>query len=134
VRATKRSAATKGRFQVKRVYAPAAPGDGLRVLVDRLWPRGIAKDKARIDLWLKDVAPSDALRRRVHGDPTAWDSFVVDYAHELAAEPARSAAASLREHLRSGPVTLLYAARDEVHNNAVALKRLLEKSRSRAKS
>jgi uncharacterized protein YeaO (DUF488 family) len=116
-------------FRIKRVYAPAEAGDGLRVLVDRLWPRGIAKEKARIDLWLKDVAPSDALRRRVHADPSAWDAFVLDYAHELAHEPAQGAAEELRAHLRKGAVTLLYAARDETHNNAVALKRLLEKRR-----
>jgi uncharacterized protein YeaO (DUF488 family) len=116
-------------FRLKRVYAPAEAGDGFRVLVDRLWPRGISKDKAHIDLWLKDISPSDALRRRVHADPSAWDAFVLDYAHELAREPAHSAAAELRKHLRKGPVTLLYAARDEEHNNAVALKRLLEKRR-----
>ena len=116
-------------FRLKRVYAPAEASDGLRVLVDRLWPRGISKDKARIDLWLKDIAPSDALRRRVHADPSAWDAFVLDYAHELAREPAHSAAEELRKQLRNGPVTLLYAARDEEHNNAVALKRLLEKRR-----
>ena len=61
-----------GGFRIKRVYEPAAEDDGLRVLVDRLWPRGIAKEKARIDLWLKDIAPSEALRRRFHGDPTKW--------------------------------------------------------------
>jgi uncharacterized protein YeaO (DUF488 family) len=116
-------------FRLKRVYAPAEPGDGLRVLVDRLWPRGISKDKAHIDLWLKDVSPSDALRRRVHADPRAWDAFVLDYAHELEREPASNAAAELRSHLRKGPVTLLYAARNEEHNNAVALKRLLERRR-----
>jgi uncharacterized protein YeaO (DUF488 family) len=116
-------------FRIKRVYAPAEPGDGLRVLVDRLWPRGISKDKAHIDLWLKDVSPSDALRRRAHADPSAWDAFVLDYAHELEREPASNAAAELRKHLRKGPVTLLYAARNEEHNNAVALKRLLERRR-----
>jgi uncharacterized protein YeaO (DUF488 family) len=117
------------RLRVKRVYATVEPGDGLRVLVDRLWPRGISKDKAHIDLWLKDLAPSDALRRRVHADPTAWDAFVLDYAHELAREPACSAVGELRKRLREGPVTALYAARDETHNNAVALKRLLERRR-----
>jgi uncharacterized protein YeaO (DUF488 family) len=116
-------------FRLKRIYAPAEAADGLRVLVDRLWPRGISKDKARIDQWLKDIAPSDALRRRVHADPSAWDAFVLDYAHELAREPAHSATEELRKHLRKGPVTLLYAARDEEHNNAVALKRLLERRR-----
>jgi uncharacterized protein YeaO (DUF488 family) len=114
-------------LRVKRVYDVAEPGDGLRVLVDRLWPRGIAKEKARIDSWLKDAAPSDALRRRFHGDPTKWSEFVKAYDGELAKEPAKSAAASLREQLRSQPVTLLYAARDEIHNNAVALKHWLEK-------
>jgi uncharacterized protein YeaO (DUF488 family) len=118
-------------FRVKRIYASAEAGDGLRVLVDRLWPRGISKDKARIDLWLKDVAPSDALRRRVHADPDAWDAFVLDYAHELAREPARGGAEELRKHLRKGAVTLLYAARNETHNNAVALKQLLERRLTR---
>jgi uncharacterized protein YeaO (DUF488 family) len=111
---------------VKRVYAPAEDGDGFRVLVDRLWPRGLTKEKARIDLWLKDVAPSDALRRRVHADPTKWEAFVADYARELEREPALGALAVLRERLRQGPVTLLFAARDEAHNNATALKILLE--------
>jgi len=115
------------RFRVKRVYEPAAASDGLRVLVDRLWPRGIAKEKARIDLWLKDAAPSDALRRLVHADPTKWQEFVAAYGRELAQEPAKAAGARLRDCLRSQPVTLLYAARDETRNNAVALKDLLER-------
>ena len=114
------------RFRIKRVYAPVAADDGLRVLVDRLWPRGIAKERARIDLWLKDIAPSEALRRRFHGDPSKWLEFVTAYDGELRREPASTAAASLRQHLRSQPVTLLYAARDETHNNAVALKAWLE--------
>jgi len=116
-----------GGFRIKRVYAPAAADDGLRVLVDRLWPRGIAKEKARIDLWLKDIAPSEALRRRFHGDPSKWQEFVAAYDGELRREPASTAVASLRGHLRRQPVTLLYAARDETHNNAVALKAWLER-------
>ncbi len=115
------------RFRIKRVYEPATDDDGLRVLVDRLWPRGIAKEKARIDLWLKDIAPSEALRRRFHGDPSKWHEFVAAYDGELKREPASAAVASLREHLRSQPVTLLYAARDETRNNAVALKEWLER-------
>jgi uncharacterized protein YeaO (DUF488 family) len=115
-------------FSLKRVYEPAAPDDGLRVLVDRLWPRGIAKNKARIDLWLKDVAPSDALRRRYHRDPAKWQDFVAAYDRELKHEPATSAAADLRERGRSQTITLLYAARDETHNNAVALKDWLDGS------
>jgi uncharacterized protein YeaO (DUF488 family) len=114
-------------LRLKRVYAPAEDGDGFRVLVDRLWPRGIAKNKARIDLWLKDVAPSDDLRRRFHGETTKWREFVAAYDRELRKEPACAAAESLRERARSEPVTLLYAARDEEHNNAVALKTLIER-------
>jgi uncharacterized protein YeaO (DUF488 family) len=117
-----------GGLHIKRVYEPAAEEDGLRVLVDRLWPRGIAKEKARIDLWLKDVAPSDALRRRFHGNPSKWKEFVAAYSRELEEEPAKTAAAGLRERLRTQPVTLLYAARDETHNNAVALKSWLERA------
>ena len=122
----KKKAIEAGNPRLKRVYDPAGADDGFRVLVDRLWPRGIAKEKARIDLWLKDISPSDALRRRVHGDPGMWDAFVIDYAAELAAEPARSAVMQLREHLARGAVTLLYAARDTERNNAVALKAWLE--------
>jgi uncharacterized protein YeaO (DUF488 family) len=114
-------------FRIKRIYEPAEKNDGFRVLVDRLWPRGIAKAKARIDLWLKDIAPSDELRHRVHADPTQWKTFVSDYGHELKQAPARAAIATLQEHIRREPVTLLYAARDEVHNNAVALKHWLDK-------
>ena len=123
--AKKRSTIPTPRFLIKRVYAPAEESDGLRVLVDRLWPRGIAKEKARIDLWLKDLAPSDALRRRVHGDPKQWENFVIEYRHELAREPALSAVANLHDRARNGPVTLLYAVRNETRNNAVALREWL---------
>jgi uncharacterized protein YeaO (DUF488 family) len=117
------------RLQVKRIYEPPAADDGFRVLVDRLWPRGVAKAKAHIDLWLKDVAPSDELRHRFHDHPAKWKEFVAAYSKELRKEPARSAAASLLEKVRGQAVTLLYAARDEEHNNAVALKSLLERRR-----
>jgi uncharacterized protein YeaO (DUF488 family) len=99
------------------------------VLVDRLWPRGIAKEKARVDLWLKDIAPSDPLRQRVHGGKMSWDEFATAYRGELAQEPAKSAAARLRELARKQPVTLLYGSRDETHNNAAALKAWLERKR-----
>jgi uncharacterized protein YeaO (DUF488 family) len=113
------------RVAVKRVYAPASPQDGTRILVDRLWPRGVSKDKAKIDIWLKDIAPSDGLRRRVHGGQAAWDAFVVDYGRELAQEPGASAASELLTRIGREPVTLLYAARNETQNNAVALKHWL---------
>jgi len=118
------------RIRVKRVYEPAGGADGFRVLVDRLWPRGLAKDKARIDLWLKDVAPSDKLRRRLHGDPSTWREFVAAYAKELEQQPAAAALQTLRERAHRQTATLLYAARDEAHNNAVALKQLIEKHRT----
>jgi uncharacterized protein YeaO (DUF488 family) len=126
---TARPRKTAGRFRIKRIYEPASKDDGLRVLVDRLWPRGIAKKKARIDLWLRDLSPSDALRRMVHADPTKWDEFVKAYGRELKQEPARTALADLRKLPRSQPVTLLYAARDEAHNNAVALQRWLARTK-----
>lgn len=116
------------RLRTKRIYERPADDDGLRVLVDRLWPRGLAKAKARVDLWLKDIAPSDCLRRRFHGDPTSWDEFVAAYRRELAREPAKTAAADLLGRLRRGPVTLLYASRDETHNNAIALRHWLERN------
>ena len=121
------AAKTTRRFRIKRVYEPIAKDDGFRVLVDRLWPRGIAKAKAHIDLWLRDLAPSDALRHMVHDDPSTWDDFVKAYGRELKQEPAKAAVAELRKALRSHRVTLLYAARDEEHNNAVALARLLKR-------
>ena len=115
------------RLQLKRVYDVPAGSDGARVLVDRLWPRGIAKEKARIDLWLKDVAPSHALRKKFHGHPEAWDDFLSAYKRELTSVAAQLALAELERLMREGPVTLLFAARDEAHNNAVALKTWLEK-------
>ena len=116
---------------LKRVYEPPEAGDGTRILVDRLWPRGIAKDKARIDLWLKDIAPSHGLRKRFHGKPEDWDAFCAAYAAELESATAEAAVRELRGHLRKGLVTLLYAARDERRNNAVALKAWLERHRNR---
>jgi len=114
---------------LKRVYEPPDAADGTRILVDRLWPRGIARDKARIDLWLKDIAPSDALRKRFHGKPDDWDAFCAAYFAELEDAAARVSAKDLLDHLRKGPVTLLYAARDEHRNNAVALRAWLERHR-----
>jgi uncharacterized protein YeaO (DUF488 family) len=116
-------------FRVKRIYEPASADDGARVLVDRLWPRGVSKQKAHIDTWLKDIAPSDALRKQFHGQADTWKEFVAAYAGELKEEPAKTAVAKLREKAKHGPVTLLYAARDEDHNNAVALREWLERAR-----
>jgi uncharacterized protein YeaO (DUF488 family) len=114
---------------VKRVYEEPEPGDGTRILVDRLWPRGIVRDKAGIDLWLREIAPSDALRKRYHGKPDDWEAFVAAYAVELEGAAAQAAAKDLLDRLRQGPVTLLYAARDERRNNAVALRAWLERDK-----
>ena len=113
--------------RVKRVYAAPEAADGTRILVDRLWPRGLTKEKAQVDLWLKDIAPSDALRRRFHARPEDWDEFCASYAAELQGAAAQAAAKELRERIKQGPVTLLYAARDESHNNAAALAAWLER-------
>ena len=119
-------------LRLKRVYDAPEPEDGTRILVDRLWPRGLTKDKARIDLWLKDISPSDALRQRFHGHPAEWDAFVTAYSAELRGEQAQQAAAVLFERLEQGPVTLLYAARDQQRNNAVALRQWLDDESKRA--
>ncbi len=107
-------------YRLKRVYAPAAPDDGLRVLVDRLWPRGLTKAEAGVDLWLRDIAPSHALRRQAHGDPDGWEAFTAAYAEELKGEAAQSALGALAQ-ADAAVVTLLFAAKDEARNNAVAL-------------
>lgn len=109
---------------VKRVYDAPSPEDGTRILVDRLWPRGISKD--RIGLWLKDIAPSDVLRREFHGNPERWDEFRAAYATELGSASAQAALAILDEKRQAGPVTLLYAAKDDTRNNAEALRLWLD--------
>ena len=113
-------------IRVKRVYAPPAPDDGPRFLVDRLWPRGIKKQDLQIDAWLKDAAPSAELRKWSHHDPDRWDEFKVRYFSELEGKP--EALEPIRAAARLGNVTLVYAARDEECNNAVALREYLEKS------
>ena len=104
---------------VKRVYEPPAPDDGQRVLVDRIWPRGISKADAALTLWLKDIAPSDELRKWFGHEPARWAEFRKRYAVEL--DGNGEAVAQLRDLLGKGRVTLLYGAHDEAHNNAVAL-------------
>jgi len=116
----------KSGLALKRVYDPPADEDGRRVLVDRLWPRGISRDKAKIDLWLKAIAPSDALRKKVHGDPAAWPQFLTAYAAELAKPPASDAVRELRALAAKGRVTLLFASKNAERNNALALKMWLD--------
>jgi uncharacterized protein YeaO (DUF488 family) len=113
-------------IKVKRVYAPPSGEDGVRVLVDRLWPRGLPKARAAVDLWLKDIGPSLALRKWFNRDPSRWAEFKQRYGEELDALGQRSpAVAALTAAARSGRVTLLFGARDEQHNTAVALQHYL---------
>ena len=115
-------------FRLKRVYERPAAADGVRVLVERLWPRGLSKADAAIDRWLKDVAPSHELRRWFGHDPARWHEFRERYRAELAARP--EAVRGLRElrelaAAQGGPVTLVFAARDGAHNGAIVLRELL---------
>ena len=116
-------------IRTKRIYEEPSADDGLRVLVDRLWPRGISKEEARIDRWEKDLAPTTELRRWFGHDPAKWEEFLQRYRAEL--EDRKELLSRLRGEANDGTVTLLYAARDEEHNNAVALKRISRKSRPR---
>lgn len=110
---------------IKRIYEPAAAQDGYRVLVDRLWPRGISKAKARIDLWLREIAPSTELRKWFDHDPVKWQTFCTRYRSELHEKP--ELLESLRQQVEKGQVTLLYSAHDEKFNQAVALREFLAK-------
>jgi len=114
---------TAANLRLKRAYEPADESDGLRILVDRLWPRGVSKARARIDRWLKEVAPSAELRTWFGHDPARWDEFRNRYLVELNAH--REQIEELRRLARSGRVTLVYSARDEQHNDAVVLRALL---------
>jgi uncharacterized protein YeaO (DUF488 family) len=112
-------------IQVKRIYIKSpSPDNVYSILVDRLWPRGIRKDQVRVDLWLKEIAPSDRLRRWFDHDPAKWDEFKKKYLAELDAKAELIQV--ILDKAKNGPVCLLYGARDERHNNAVAIKELLD--------
>lgn len=113
-------------IDIKRVYASPAKGDGYRVLVDRLWPRGLSKDKAQVDLWMKEIAPSDELRRWFDHDPRKWREFQSRYRRELKQHADQVEALKKRAGRRR--LTLLYAAKDDNCNNAAALKAYLEEA------
>jgi uncharacterized protein YeaO (DUF488 family) len=116
-------------IDLKRAYDPPAASDGRRILVDRIWPRGIAKADLRIEAWLRDLAPSGGLRKWFGHDPKKWGEFKKRYADEIAQRA--DALAQLVEIAKAGHVTLVYAAKDTEHNNAVALKEQLERQLSR---
>jgi uncharacterized protein YeaO (DUF488 family) len=115
---------------IKRVYEPAAPADGRRVLVDRLWPRGLRKEQAAVKHWLRDLAPSKELRQWYHANPEAWPLFRKRYLKELTSSKATAAVEKLHD-LAEGKqnLTLLYASRNQERNNATVLKELLEGGR-----
>jgi uncharacterized protein YeaO (DUF488 family) len=115
------------RLALERVYTPASPDDGRRVLVERLWPRGLREAEAGLDLRLEEMAPSHALRRWFHEAPEArWPAFRDRYREELRAAAASAAPVELRRLTQAGPVTLLFAARDEARDSAVVLKAVLD--------
>ena len=111
-------------IRLKRAYEPAAPEDGTRLLVERLWPRGLSKERAAVDLWLKEVAPGPGLRRWFGHDPQKWDEFRRRYRAELRKRPEELE--RLRRLARSGPVTFVFAARDPERNSAALLRDFLE--------
>jgi uncharacterized protein YeaO (DUF488 family) len=108
---------------LKRAYSPAAADDGQRVLVDRLWPRGVSKAEAALDEWLKDIAPSAELRKWFGHDPARWDEFRRRYRDEL--KEQRPLLRELRRRAREGRITLVYGAKDEAHNEAVVLRNVI---------
>jgi uncharacterized protein YeaO (DUF488 family) len=112
-------------IKVKRIYESpkAGPGDGKRILVDRLWPRGLRKDEVAVDDWMKDLAPSSQLRKWFGHDPAKWEEFKIKYRQEL--ESKKELLEKVREEARAGTVTILYGAKDAERNNAAALKELL---------
>lgn len=110
-------------IRLKRIYAPAEAEDGARVLVDRLWPRGVAKQRAALAAWQREVAPSTTLRQWFGHDPERWQEFRRRYRAELHANP--DGLAALRAFAEQGPLTLLFAARDETHNEAVVIREVL---------
>jgi uncharacterized protein YeaO (DUF488 family) len=112
-----------GKILVKRVYEPAAKADGFRVLVDRIWPRGLSKEAMKLDLWLPDLGPSTKLRQWFNHDPVRWDEFQRRYHAEL--KDQQEPVAELKGRIKQGTVTLLYSAKDEQHNQAVALRSFL---------
>lgn len=119
-------------IKIKRVYGPPAPRDGFRMLIDRLWPRGLTKEKAYVSEWRKDLAPSDRLRKWFNHDPKKWNEFRRRYHEEL--RPRAKELQELAQKKRPATITILYGARDQEHNNAVALKELLDELRTGAES
>jgi len=113
------------KIKIKRVYEKPSKEDGLRILVDRLWPRGLTKQKAAINVWLKEIAPTTELRKWFAHDPKKWIEFKKKYLQEL--KENKEQISIIKERLKQGPVTLVYAARDEEYNEAQVLEELLNR-------
>ena len=112
-------------IKIKRIYDAPAPGDGFRILVDRLWPRGLSKEKARVDLWLKEISPGNELRKWYGHDPAKWAEFKKRYFQEI--KERREEFALLLQEVKKGTVTFLFSSKEEKLNNAAALKEFAEK-------
>lgn len=112
-------------IKLKRIYEPTSTSDGFRILVDRLWPRGIKKEEANVDIWLKEVGPSNELRKWFNHEPEKWEAFRKKYLAELQHSPATKELIQLVQ--KHATVTLVYSAKDEQHNQAVVVKEFLEK-------
>ena len=117
-------------IRLKRAFEPATPSDGPRVLVDRVWPRGVTRERLRIEAWLPDLGPSPALREWFGHDPRRWDEFRARYRGELARKQAQLT--DLAEYARGGNLTLVYSARDAAYNQAVVIKEMLERLTAQA--
>lgn len=113
-------------MKIKRVYEKPEPEDGTRILVDRLWPRGLTKEKAQIDIWLKNIAPTTELRKWFGHDPEKWEEFKKRYLTELKNNDEQ--VSILKDEIKKGPVTLIYGAKDEEHNEALFLKNYLSRT------
>lgn len=111
-------------LMIKRIYDPPSKADGRRVLVDRLWPRGMKKEEARVDEWMKDISPSTELRKWFSHDPSRWKDFRIKFKKELKGK--QDLVERLRDYSAEGTVTLLYSSKDEEHNNAVVIKEVVE--------
>ena len=117
-------------LKIKRIYDSPEKDDGFRVLVDRIWPRGISKERAHLDLWLKEIAPSNSLRKWFAHDPKRWTEFAAKYHKELTGKKDFLRQLKTLE-AENGSITLLYSAHDQLHNQAVALRRFLKSARAR---
>lgn len=120
-------------IQLKRAYEPVDASDGKRVLVDRIWPRGVSKDELRADRWDKELGPSTELRKWFGHDPALWDEFQRRYRQELAAPDKQAMIEQLADEAREGTLTLVYSARDTEHNQAVVLRSVIESAESAGK-